>query len=275
VTDPCIEQFPWDNYTLQLNIWYERAVIDTSTVDNQAILTQPPIDELQFVPEYSDITLYSKTLAQCYNPESTTQCQRSELPFLSEAQAAGLARYCEPCVNEEWIPTWFTTSEEHLGFPAGTDFSPKAVPEGTYPNFQTHEVIGGVVSCLAIAESELYSTFETIKYVMYPMGPSSGVIDDDGNDSGGPCWQDPDYGGLVCANGGGGPPLGTLSYNAESPDENTPNPIVRDINGVNYPQQVDANSQWPRNMQFSCPRAGSGKSIKDEFIDEFRVQEDL
>merc|ERR1712048_295780 len=266
VTDPCIERFAWDNYTTQINIWYERAVTDTST--GLTVLTQPPIDDLQFLPAMEDIVLYAKTLTQCYDPQNTIQCERAALPNLPDFRRERLLLFCEPCINEEWVPTWYITPEPYEDIPAGTDYHPTIVEGGVYPNFQTHQVIAGVVDCLAIQESELFSQFESIKYVTYPMGPTrlnpdgSVFYDDDGQAEGGPCWDDPDYGRLVCANGGGGLPPGTLDW----PSEEVPTPMVRDINGVNFPQEMDENNQYPRHMQFNCPQGSGGKKTDDELL---------
>jgi len=273
ITDPCVVHYEWDNYTTRINIWYERAIIDTAT--GQAELYQPPISELTFMPDMDSIELYALTQTQCYNPPESLQCQRSQNPILSEAQAERLAQYCLPCVNDAWVPLWFVTDSNYVAtveglIEAGTDYHPKPTAASVYPNAQPHDAIAGVVDCSVIHANELFANLASIKFVMFPMGPTrtnpDGSIwyDDEGNAKGGPCWFDPDYQETVCANGGGGLPPGTLDW----PSDTVPFPKVRNIDGENYPQTTDQNGQYPRQMQFNCPRASGNDKIAADFAAE-------
>jgi len=257
VSENCVERNPWDNVTVQLNYFFQRSVIDTD--DGTVILTEPPVDEYLFAPPNDEITLYAKTLEPCYDPMSTVTCQRAFDPTFPQAIRDRALQFCADCVNEDWVPIWF------IG-PDGTDYSPKKTPGNVYPNAQGFETIAGVVDCRRIYQGLYPVQQQSIKYTMYPMGPTrtnddgSIYYDEDGKSEGGPCWDDPEYGEVVCANGGGSLPPGTLEY----PDF-VPTPVVRDINGENFPRERDSNGQRPRHLQFNCPQ-GSAKEDTDDHM---------
>lgn len=158
---------------------------------------------------------------------------------------------CQPCVNSEWAPTFFSDPN------TGTSYAPAVTPANTYPNVHNWQAVSMIISCEDVLAGP-HADRDAQRIVTFPMGPD--FTQPDGTVEGGPCWVDPDFGGeTVCAPGGGDPDVTLPSWNILYDVDGNYSPSVRDINGQAFPQTTDANGDWPRWLGFQCPSASSRK----------------
>lgn len=268
VTEGCLQTVPWDNITTRINIYYQRGVLQTQFDPPIPELYAPPIEELTNMPALTDITLHTRTTEQCYDPYNSINCVRSRTPPFSNnpVLVAFFAPFCDPCVNSEWVPTWFTDTYTDPANPVS--YAPQIVQNGVYPNFQfgasDSTVIGAVVSCKDILEGP-FRDAATWQIVTFPMG--SDYTYPDGTVGGGPCWPYPYYGEIVCAPGGADPTgdgvniPGVTQLYVDEDGTQVYSPQVRDMDGNPYPQQPDANGNWGRWLSYQCPSASNKKDL--------------
>jgi len=235
----CINGVPADSFTTRMALTFERVIpshFDENGVSISNVFVVPPQQDV-FDFGLEGMKLYSRrgTELTCWLRDDWNDLGGDDLRH-SEYDID----FCENMAD--WVPTWYVDNDAN-------SYAPKFVVGGQWPNsYEIHTELRDAVSMAVDCRGIMNGA-----YAEEAIAQSKLVYLPTGTESDGPCWNDPDYGGIqVCANGG---LRGSHS-----------NDLYRDIDGNFYPFcSNDFDGPCPRFFTFNCP-AGSDGNKADEYF---------
>ena len=284
VTDNCIDVVPWNEYSVNFDVKFERRVYDDAT--EQFVIQNIEPENWDFF-NLDGIKIFSRVPQDCYEPSgAATICQDSIAAYQGLIDLYGIATFTQAfgtsdiqqlppvgilphaqdyydvsyfcsgnnvdkiCSNDFFVPTWLSVDDDGSGQPV--TYSPKVYDAGVYPNTiksDSQKGYAGVVDCRDVMDSfwSVNTSFTIQKYVVLVEQPisSTGVP--------GPCevWVD---GSTYCV------PEGRVSSAITFGSQATQD---YDGNILNLETNLVGDQTTPRYSSFNCPSVSVKK--KEDF----------